>query len=146
MCAKHTILTILEAIRKHTLRRIIAQKTKSTLICIYRVLALIAVFAFLDLVTIHTIFTTDNPFGIIDMFRVCCIDTEITVFYMVSMIREFSIFTVFCKKVGTRYTELERMELFEEAFAKIKINTIAIWRPIIAPPDFLIINGEWFIW
>ena len=80
------------------------------------------------------------------MLGICCIDTEITVFYMVSMVREFSIFTVFCEEIGTRYPQLEGSELFKEAFVKIKINAIGIWRPIIAPPNLLIVNGEWFIW
>ncbi len=56
-----------------------------------------------------------------------------------------TILTVFGKQVQPRRHEHELMELREECTIEIKITSIVQWRPLIAPPDLLIIDDIWLI-
>jgi hypothetical protein len=97
MCTKHAIFAVLQSIREEAFTGIITEETKRTLISVFAELTLIAELAFFDLIAIDAIFTAYNPLGITYILRISCVDAEIRILDMVSMISKFGILTIFCK-------------------------------------------------
>jgi|GEM_PF-3350187 len=97
MCTKHAIFAVLQSIGEERFTGIITEETKRTPISVFAELTFIAELTFFDLIAIDAIFATYNPLGVTDILRISCIDAEIRILDMVSMISEFGILTIFGK-------------------------------------------------
>lgn len=134
--------TVWEVIALAAVITVLAPKKRMAVITITD---FIAVFTLVYICTIDAMIRFLEPATILTKFIVGWFINEITVSAVSSEVGKFTILILRGNNIYLRNTMVKLAELFKKRSIEIKIRSIIKRVPIIAPPDFLIVDNVWFI-